>query len=378
MTNNQDGNPLVKREKDIIKTSFVGIGGNVLLVAGKVVVGVLAHSISIITDAVNNLTDAMSSIVTIIGTKLSNKRPDKKHPYGHGRVEFITSAIIAMIIFIAGFLAIYESVTSLIEKEAPEYSLYSFIIISIAILVKIALGLFFKFRGKALNSDTLKASGLDALLDSILSLGTLVGAIVSYTTGVHLEGYIGIAIGIFVLKTAIDVFRESASKIVGERTDKDFVENMTKDILEVEGVFGVYDLIVNNYGVDRNIASVHVEVADDMTAIDIQKLERTISYLCFDKYHTIMTVGIYARHTETFESRRIRDTIDDVIKEFPEVIQTHGFYVDYDEKTINFDMIISLDVTNEKKIYEEVHEKLHALFPDYHIHIVLDRDFSLT
>ena len=370
-------NPLIKREKDIIKTSVVGIAGNVLLVAGKIVVGVLARSVSIITDAVNNLTDALSSIVTIVGTKVSNKRPDKKHPYGHGRVEFITSSIIAMIIFIAGALAIYESITSLIEHEEPTYSIYSFIVIAIAIAVKVFLGVFFKLRGKKLNSDVLKASGIDALLDVLLTTGTLVGAIVSYTTGVHLEGYIGIAIGLFILKTAVDVFRESASKIVGERADKDLVENMTKDILETEGVYGVYDLIINNYGIDRNIASVHVEVDDSFTALDIQKLERNIAYLCYDKYHTIMTVGIYAKHSDTPESRRVREVIDEVVKGFPEVIQTHGFFMDYETQTVNFDMIISLDA-DEKKIYEQVHDKLHELLPEYHIHIVLDRDFSLT
>ena len=369
---------LVKREKAIIGTSFVGIGGNILLVVGKVIVGVFARSVSIITDAVNNLTDALSSIVTIIGTKISNKRPDKKHPYGHGRVEFITSAIIAMIIFIAGFLAIYESITSLVNKEVPEYSLYSFIVLAIAIAIKIFLGLFFRIRAKKLNSDVLKASGTDALLDVLLTIGTLVGAIVSYTTGVHLEGYIGIAIGLFILKTAIDVFRESASKIVGERTDKEFVENMTKDILEVEGVYGVYDLIINNYGIDRNIASVHVEVDDSMTAKDIQRLERSIAYLCFDKYHTIMTVGVYAKHEEDAESRRVKAIIDEVVKEFPEVIQVHGFYIDEGTQTVNFDVIISLDSKNERGIYKAVHDKLHEQLPEYHVHIVLDRDFSLT
>ncbi len=374
----ENENKVLNREKSIIKTSFVGIGGNILLVAGKVVVGVFAHSISIITDAVNNLTDAMSSVVTIIGTKLSAKRPDKKHPYGHGRVEFITSAIIAMIIFIAGFLAIYESITSLVNHEVPEYSIYSFIVISIAIAVKIFLGLFYRIAAKKFNSDVLKASGLDALLDSILSLGTLIGAIVSYTTGVHLEGYIGIIIGLLIIKTAIDVFRESASKIVGERTDKEFVEKMTEDILNVDGVYGVYDLIVHNYGVDRNIASVHVEVDDHMTAKQIQVLERNIAYLCYDKYHTIMTVGVYAKNEGTVESKAIKEQIEHILDSHPEVIQMHGFYIDEDTSTVNFDMIVSLDCKNEQEIYKTVHDEIHNLLPEYHVHIVLDRDFSLT
>ena len=135
---------------------------------------------------------------------------------------------------------------------------------------------------------------------------------------------------------------------------------------------------VNNYGIDRNIASVHVEVDDDMTAKDIQRLERTISYLCFDKYQTIMTVGVYAKHEETEESRRVKAVIDDVVKGFPEVIQVHGFYIDEETATVNFDVIISLDSKDERGIYKQIHDILHEKLPDYHVHIVLDRDYSLT
>lgn len=368
----------MNREKEIVKTSIVGILGNVLLVASKIVVGLLAASISIITDAVNNLTDALSSIVTIVGTKVSTKKPDKKHPYGHGRVEFVTSTFIGMIIFAAGFMAIYESITNLVSKEEPTYSLYSFIVISIAVLVKIGLGLFFRKKGKTVSSDALKASGTDALMDSILSFGTLIGAVVSYTTGVHLEGYIGIVIGLLILKSAIDVLRESISKIIGERTDADFANNMVEEIASDPRIFGVYDLIINNYGADRNIGSVHVEVADDMTAKEIQLLEREIAYLCYDKYHTIMTVGIYAHNDDSDEEKEIKKKILSIVAQHPEIIQTHGFYVDSAHKVISLDIVVSFDCKTPELTQKTVCEKVSLLFPEYTAHVIVDRDFTLS
>ena len=368
----------MNRDGVIVRTSIIGVIGNVFLVIGKVIIGILAASISIITDAVNNLTDAMSSIVTIIGTKLSTKRPNKQHPYGYGRIEFVTSSIIGMLIFIAGATAVYESIMSLVSGEQPTYDTYSFVIISLAIAVKIGLGLFFRFKGKQASSDALKASGMDALLDSVLSFGTLIGAIISATTGLHLEGYIGIAIGLFILKTAFDVFKESVSKIIGERTDSDFVSEMTEDIMKNDKVFGVYDLIINNYGTDRNIASVHVEVEDTLTAKEIQLLEREIAYLCYEKYHTVMTVGVYAKNTETESHKKIKEDILAVIGDYEEIIQTHGFYIDEEHKFISLDIIISFESKDPDELYRKVSEKLQSMYPEYTVQLILDKDYTVS
>ena len=176
---------VVNREKTIVRTSVIGIIGNIFLVGFKATIGFIAGSISIIMDALNNLTDALSSIITIVGTKLSNKKPDKKHPFGHGRIEYITSTIIAALILFAGGLAIYESIKSIIEyfdtKELPQFNIISLVIIGVAILVKVGIGIFYKIQGKRVNSSSLKASGTDALFDAILSTATLVGAIFAYT-----------------------------------------------------------------------------------------------------------------------------------------------------------------------------------------------------
>lgn len=371
-------NQTIDRDQLIVRTSGIGIGGNVLLVVGKVIVGLLAHSISIVSDAVNNLTDALSSIVTMVGTRLSNKRPDKKHPFGHGRIEFIASSIIGMLIFVAGASAIYSSIRDLVEGSDPTYDVYSFVVIGLAVVVKVALGLFFRKQGKKANSDALKASGVDALWDSVLSAGTLVGAGISYATGVHLEGYIGIAIGLFIIKSAIDVFRESISKIIGERTDPELVKSMMEDIAKHPEVLGVYDLIINNYGNDRNVAGVHVEVADHLTARDIQQLEREIAVLCYQKYHTVMTVGIYAANSETELGRTTREKVYAITARYPQIIQTHGFFLDEKNKTVSVDIILDFEAADGDAVYSAVKHDIEALLPDYQVIVVLDRDYTVS
>ena len=367
----------VDRNKLIVRTSGVGIGANLLLVAGKVAVGLMANSVAIVSDAVNNLTDALSSIVTMVGTRLAGKRPDKKHPFGHGRLEFVTSAIIGMLIFVAGASAIYSSIRDLVEGSEPTYDVYSFVVIGIAVAVKVALGLYFRHVGKATNSDALKASGVDALWDSVLSAGTLVGAGISYATGVHPEGYIGIAIGLFILKSAVDVFRESASKIIGERTDPELVKAMVADIANHPQVKGVYDLIIHNYGTDRNVAGVHVEVADSMTARDIQQLEREIAFVCYTKYNTVMTVGIYAENSESPFARETGEKVYAITGAHPEIIQTHGFFLDEKNHNVSVDIIVDFDKPADE-VCAQVKQEIEALLPDYQVVVVLDRDYTVS
>lgn len=372
----------IKREKEIIKTSFIGILGNVLLVGFKAFIGFLAGSISIIMDALNNLTDALSSLITIIGTKLSGKKPNKKHPYGYGRIEYITSTLIAALILFAGGMAIYESIKSIIDYfkngTMPEFEIYSIIIIAGAILVKIAIGLFFKFKAKKVDSDALAASGTDALFDSILSTSTLVGAIVAKFAGIYIEGYLGIIIGLFILKSGFEVLKESLSSMIGNRFDKDLVLEIKKDINCVPGVEGAYDLILNSYGHNKNIGSVHIGVKDDLNAKEIQTIEREITSLMYHKYNTIMTVGVYAQNLDTEASKEAYKNILDVVKEYNTILQVHGFYLDQDKKYLNFDLVISFDDLNPYETLDAVKEKVSKLIPDYKIIINYDQDFSLS
>lgn len=364
------------REAKIVRTSIVGIITNIVLVAFKALIGFLANSVSMITDAINNLTDALGSIVTIIGTKIANKSPDKKHPYGHGRAEYLTAIIIAALIFFAGGTAITESVNSLINGDKPSYDIYAFIVIGVAIAVKIGLGIYYKIRGKQLNSQALKASGTDALLDSILSTGTLVAALVARLWEVYIDGYIGIAIGLFIIKSGIDVIREAFSSLLGERIDSELTNKIKDDICSIPGVLGAYDLIINEYGPEKMIGSVHIEVKESTSAAKIQEITTNAAALIYAKYHIALTVGIYVLNENDPEAVAIRNRIKELIKDNPNILELHGFYIDYGTKIIKFDLVLSYD---EKKPYElinSISKQLKEEYPHYNYYINIDNDYS--
>ena len=371
-----------KREKEIVKTSIIGIIGNFFLVGFKAFVGIIAGSISIIMDAINNFTDALSSIITIIGTKLSNKKPNKKHPYGYGRIEYITSTLIAMLILFAGVMAIYESIKSIIDYyeigTMPQFEIYSIIIVAVAILVKVSIGLFFRYKGNKINSDALKASGLDALLDSVLSTSTLIGIFIAKYANFYIEGYLGVLIGLFIIKSGFEVLKESLSSMIGNRFDKEYVTEIKKAILSIEGVSGCYDLILNSYGHNKNIASAHIGVSDKLTAKEIQTIERNITSLMYSKYNTIMTIGIYAENFSDEFTKNTYNKILEVIKKYEQILEIHGFYVDEELKIINYDLVISFDDNNPYETINKIKEESQSMFDNYRIIINYDQDFSLS
>ncbi len=371
-----------KREKEIVKTSIIGIIGNFFLVGFKAFVGIIAGSISIIMDAINNFTDALSSIITIIGTKLSNKKPNKKHPYGYGRIEYITSTLIAMLILFAGVMAIYESIKSIIDYyeigTMPQFEIYSIIIVAVAILVKVSIGLFFRYKGNKINSEALKASGLDALLDSVLSTSTLIGIFIAKYANFYIEGYLGILIGLFIIKSGFEVLKESLSSMIGNRFDKEYVTEIKKAILSIEGVSGCYDLILNSYGHNKNIASAHIGVSDKLTAKEIQTIERNITSLMYSKYNTIMTIGIYAENFSDEFTKNTYNKILEVIKKYEQILEIHGFYVDEELKIINYDLVISFDDNNPYETINKIKEESQSMFDNYRIIINYDQDFSLS
>ena len=380
--NKQDVNliKLIKqREKGIVATSSIGIGGNVVLVTIKAIIGIITGSIALIVDAVNNLTDALSSIITIIGTKLSNKKPDRKHPYGHGRVEYVTSTIIGALILFAGGMAIYESIASIIDHfkngTMPEFTNISLIIISIAILIKLGLGIFYRIRAKQLKSDVLKASGLDALFDAILSLGTLISAIVALFANTYIEGYVGIAIGLFILKSGFGVVKESISQIIGQRIDDETTTKIKHEIAEVDGVDGVYDLILNSYGTNKFIGSVHIGVKNDISAVEIMDLEKKIAGLMYFKHNIIMTVGIYAQDIEDEETQEMLTYLLGAIQENPNILQVHGFYINREINIISFDIVLSFDEKDPEGAAENIRQKIKEQFPKYNYICNIDYDY---
>ena len=368
-----------KRNKEIVKVSIIGIIANVFLSAFKAVIGFISGSIAIVLDAVNNITDVASSLVTIIGTKLANKKPDREHPFGHGRAEYLTAMVISVIILYAGITSLTESIKKIINPITPKYNVVSLIIVVVAILVKIVLGEYVKRKGKELNSTSLINSGQDAKLDSVISLSTLIAAIIFIFTSISLEAYLGIIISIIIIKAGIDMIREAISSVLGERVDPELISDIKKTIIKYDDVKGVYDLVLNNYGPNTYTGSVHIEVLDTMDIDEIDVLQRKITQKVFENQHVYLTaIGIYSVNTKNKRIIETKNNITKIIKKYDNILQYHGLYVDEKEKTLRFDIVMSFDEKNPDELYKKFYDEVSKEYPEYKLYIVVDTDFSVS
>lgn len=365
------------RQKVIVRTSIIGILANIFLAGFKAAVGLISNSISVVLDAVNNLSDALSSVITIIGAKLSAKPSDKKHPMGYGRIEYLSAMIIGVIVLYAGVTSMIESVKKIIEPETPDYSAVALIIIGVAVLVKIFLGTFVMRTGKNVNSDSLVASGKDALMDSIISASVLVAAVIYLIWGVSLEAYLGVIISVFIIKAGFDTMRDTISQILGERIDGDLSKQIKAQLCTYPHVNGAYDLILHAYGPELLIGSVHIEVDHTLSAVELDVLERRMTAEIYQKFNVTLTgISIYSIDLKDPETDNLFHAIEEEVMADEHVLQIHGFNLDKKTKTAVFDMIISFDVGNRREYYQQIVEKLKKNHPEYTFYVTLDTDIS--
>ena len=358
------------RGKTIIRT-------NVSLSAFKAVIGLVSGSIAIVLDAVNNISDAASSLITIIGTKLAAKEPDRKHPFGHGRIEYLSAMIIAVLVLYAGLTSFVESVKKILHPETPDYSVLALVIVGTAVFVKIILGRYVKRVGERVNSESLINSGKDAMLDSVISASTLVAAILFLTTGVSLEAWLGAAISLVIIKSGVDMLRETISQLLGERADVELAHAIKETVRTFPQVRGVYDLVLNNYGPDTFNGSLHIEVPDTCSAAELDELLRQITIRVLQEHNVILTaIGVYSYNTRHDHAFEMEEQIQGILKGHSEVIQMHGFYVNEERRTIRFDVVISFDAKDRRAVYTEIYKEVTQMFPQYDVQIAMDTDFS--
>lgn len=369
-----DGN---KRETLIIRTSVIGMAANVFLAAIKAVIGLFSHSIAIVLDAVNNLSDALSSVITIIGTRLAGREPDKKHPFGYGRIEYLSSLVIALIVCYAGLTSFIESVKKIIYPEKPEYSVVSLVIVGIAVFVKIVLGLYVKRSGEKVNSDSLVNSGKDALLDSVISSATLVAAIVFTFFGVSLEAYLGTVISILIIKAGFEMLSETISKLLGEPGEKELLCAIRDTVQAFSEVKGAYDLILHNYGPDAYNGSIHIELDDNCSLTRLDELTREIVASVYSKHHVILTaVGIYSVNTKDPEVINLRKEISRFVLAHEHIKQIHGFYFSAKEKLVRFDVVVSFEAESRQAVFHKVLGELNTQYPEYQFMLAMDMDYG--
>lgn len=364
------------RSSQIIRTSWIGIIANVLLAAFKAAVGLLASSVAIVMDAVNNLSDALSSVITIVGTKLSQRPADRKHPFGFGRIEYFSAIIIAVIVLSAGITSLIESIKKIIEPTTPTYTTTTLIVIIVAIVVKLVLGRYVKGQGEKLKSDALIASGSDALFDAIITLATLISAGVMMLWNVSLDGILGALISLVIIKAGIEMLASPVNELLGAKISPELLSQIKREVSEHEEVHGVFDIIVHNYGPDVQIGSLHINVMDTMTAHQIHGLTRRISEEMFARHGIIMTVGVYAVATGNNKRAELQHTVMQALAAHEHITQVHGFYYFEDERRVSIDIVPDLTIHDDAAFIEELKAEVQPLVPDAQVTIVIDHNYS--
>ena len=365
----------IKRQKKIIRTSVIGIIANVMLAAFKAVVGLASHSIAIVLDAVNNLSDALSSVITIVGARLANKRPDKDHPLGHGRIEYLSALVVAVIVVYAGVTSLIESVKKIIHPEITEYTTLTLVVLAVAVIAKILLGRYVKSKGEETGSGALIASGTDAISDAALSAGVLVTALIYTFKGISLDAYMGAIISVFIIKAGIEMVSDTIADILGKRADVETAQKIKEIVTEDPNVLGAYDLFVHDYGPGREYASIHIELPDAMTVEEVDVLTRRLTDRVYRETGVILTgIGVYS-HNSDEKADEIRRTIEQKVMAHEWAKQMHGFYIDEPKKVIRFDVVMSFDIRQSEGI-EIICDEIKDIYPEYDLMIVPDIDIS--
>ena len=347
---------LRSRDQIIIRTSLVGIAANLFLALFKAVIGILSHSIAVTLDAVNNLSDALSSVITIIG--------------------YLSTIMVAAIVLYAGITSAAESVKKIIHPEIPAYTNISLVIIAAAVIVKILLGSYFKAKGRQASSAALEASGADASFDAVLSLSVLACALLFKMTGISLEAFVGLLISVFIIRSGIGMMMETVDDIIGKRADPEKVRQIKELIMEEPRVRGAYDLFINNYGPGRDYASVHVELPDTLTVEEVDQITRRVQQKVYTGTGVVLTgVGVYSYNTRDEEAARIRNTVMETILQHEWALQVHAFSADTKAKKMRFDVVFSFDI-DQNEGYETIMKEIETLYPDYTITITSDMDIA--
>ena len=364
-----------ERSRQIVRVSLLGIGANLGLAGTKAAIGLLSASIAILLDAVNNLSDAISSLITIIGTRLAAKRPDRKHPFGHGRIEYLTAGVIGLIILAAGVLACKESVEKILHPQRAAYSVLRLGIVGAAVLVKLAMGVYVRRKGRQLNAQALTASGTDAFFDAVLSFATLIGGVLSLCFGLAIEGWLGVLISLAILRAGIQILAESFSSLIGVRADPALTGRLRARIAAFPEVRGVYDLTLHSYGPMQTVGSVQIEVREDMTAKELHRLSREICAAVEEDFGIALTVGVYASNEDSPYLAEIRKTVETLAAAEPEVLQLHGFYGDEARRLVMFDLVVDFAADREA-LRKRLLTKLRAAYPKERFDVLFDTALS--
>lgn len=363
------------REGIIAGTSGLGIIVNLLIAAIKVILGLLANSIAIISEGVNNASDALTSVLTLVGTKLAGKKPDKKHPFGYGRIEYLTSLIIAIAILITGFEMITSSVELIFNPEPMDISIAALLAVAISAVIKFFLGIYTIKQGKKADSGALTAVGLDCRNDSFVSVVTIASAIIFLVFDFSVDAYVGIFTSLIILKAGFEVLKDTVSELLGKPGDEELAEKLYKEIRGTEGVLGAADMMLHNYGPDAYSGSVNIEMDHEMTVGQIYEILHALQLRIMYEHKVTMVFGIYAVDNDHEDVKAIRKTVADFVLAQEHVKSFHAVYLDPNSPKIYCDLIVDYDLRDWDALREEFIAYMAERFPENEIVLTVETEF---
>lgn len=369
-------NQIAARGALIRFAGMAGILANVLFAAIKLVIGMVSNSIAITSDAVNNLTDASSSVITLAGLKLAQKPPDRKHPLGYGRIEYISGLIVAAIVLITGVEFLQTSIGRIANPEQVDFSTLQLVILGVFVAGKLLLAQLDKEFGLRTKSEALVASGADARMDSLVSILTIGTAVITKLTGVVIDGYAGVAMSAFILYNGISLIRDTVGSIIGKRADKEIVDAVKADVRAIDPIMGAYDMILHSYGPATQLGTLNLEMPDYTTVEQAYEAMERAQRTVYMKHHIYFTFGLYSVNTYDEKVIAARDKITGIVKNTKDALSLHAFNYDEQGKAIRFDVIVDFGVRDFSAFKNNLIMKLQAAYPGYSFDINVDLDYA--
>ena len=374
--NNEDiMNPHIRKKYGAL-SGGVGIVCNIILFLIKLMTGIISASISVVADAFNNLSDAASSIITIIGFKLADKPADNDHPYGHGRYEYLSGLLIAFLIIMTAIELLKSSVDKIINPEAVEFSYFSVIVLVFSICLKMWMALFNKKIGKKLNASAMLATATDSLSDCIATGAVLLSLIIGYIFNINIDGYAGALVALFVFKAGIDAANDTLQPLLGQAPDPEFVKSLEEYILKEEKIEGIHDLHIHDYGPGRVVVSLHAEIPAEMNVMEAHDVIDNTEDRIKKKYKCDISIHMDPIETENELTNHLKDEVGNIIKEINPILHFHDFRITNGPMRTN--IIFDLEVPfgfemADNEIIREINKKVKAINENYYIVVQVDK-----
>lgn len=355
-----------------------GLGCNLLLFAAKLLAGILSGSLAIIADGFNNLSDAGSGIVTLVGFKLASAPPDRDHPFGHGRMEYLSAMGVAVLIILAGFELVTSSFGKILQPTPTAFSWLTVAILAAAMAIKGWMTLFYRRIGRLIRSEALLAAAVDSRNDVICTSLVLVSTLVAHFTDWMVDGYVGVAVALFVMWSGFSVIRETVSPLLGQAPDPELVADIQRTVLAYDGVVGIHDIIVHDYGPGRIIASLHAEVPADQPITRSHDIIDNIENALLERYHLISCIHMDPVDTDNPEALRLRELCAGLVATIDGTLTIHDFRMVAGDTHTNllFDVVVPHNYPDREALAARIRETIHAA--DGKLHAIVKIESSYT